>query len=220
MLESIIDGNVTLSAFVLCSLTSAILGLLTAFAFRWRSRTSGSLFLTLALLPMAVQTVIMLVNGNLGVGVAVAGTFSLVRFRSAPGTGREIAAVFVAMALGLAAGMGYIGFAFLFWALASAFLLLLTRLGLGAENGEERTLRITIPENLEYEGLFDDLFSKYTRSAELERVKTTNMGTLYELRYRVLLPGGKVPKAFLDDLRTRNGNLNVSCGRTEIKEQL
>lgn len=220
MLDSIIGSSVTLLTFSACTLCSIVLGLLTALLFRWRSRSSGSLFLTLALLPMAVQMVIMLVNGNLGVGVAVAGTFSLVRFRSAPGTGREIAAVFIAMALGLATGMGYIGLAFLFFILAAGFLLLLMQTGLGTENRGERLLKITIPEDLDYDGLFDDVFAKYTKGAELERVKTTNMGTLYELRYRVFLPGGIIPKAFLDELRTRNGNLNIYCGRVDNKEQL
>ena len=220
MLDSIISGSVTLPGFLLCTCSSAALGVLTALLFRWRSHVTASFSMTLALLPMAVQLVIMLVNGNLGVGVAIAGAFSLVRFRSAPGSGREIAAVFMTMALGLATGMGYLALAFLFWALAALFIGLLTLTRFGAEHDEERTLRITIPEDLDYDGLFDDLLGKYTAGARLDKVKTTNMGTLYELHYTVRLPEGAVKKEFIDALRARNGNLPVSCGRVATKEQL
>ena len=172
------------------------------------------------MLPAVVQVVIMLVNGNIGAGVAVAGTFSLVRFRSAPGTAREIGMIFLAMAIGLATGMGYVALAIFFFLVMAAFVLLLTCLRFGGGNGQERELKITIPENLDYEGLFDDLFQKYTRSARLERVKTTNMGTLYELHYSVVLKGERIPKEFLDELRCRNGNLNIVCGRAASREAL
>ena len=154
-----------------------------------------------------VQLVIMLVNGNLGAGVAVAGAFGLVRFRSAPGTAREIGALFLAMALGLATGMGYIGLAVLAFVILSAALLALNALNFGQRSAMERTLKITIPENLDYDGLFDDLLEKYTTSFALTQVKTANMGTLYELSYLVTLPQETVPKEFLDALRCRNGNL-------------
>ena len=209
MLDSIIPAEgLTLSAFLICTAVSLVLGLGAAFVGSFRSRSTQSFAVTLAILPAAVQVVIMLVNGNLGAGVAVAGAFGLVRFRSAPGTAREIGVLLLAMAIGLATGMGYIGLALL------AFLLV------GERGANERVLKITIPESLDYDGLFDDLFARFTRSHELVRVKTSNMGTLYELEYRVALPGATVPKEFLDALRCRNGNLNISCGRENTRECL
>ena len=167
-----------------------------------------------------VQIVIMMVNGNIGAGVAVAGAFGLIRFRSAPGSAKEIGLVFLATAIGLATGMGYVAIAAVFFAVIALFLLVLTAVGFGAGAADERELKITIPENLDYDGLFDDLFAQYTRSAELERVKTANMGTLYELSYKIVLRDTKGTKAFLDALRTRNGNLNIVCGKPVTKEAL
>ena len=220
MLNSILDGGTTVSAFLICTAVSLILGLGTALVSMYRSKCSQSFAVTLAVLPAIVQVVIMLVNGNIGAGVAVAGTFSLVRFRSAPGTAKEIVGIFLAMTIGLATGMGYLLLAAVLFLIIALALLLLTKLGFGKESPEERILRITIPENLDYDGLFDDLLEQYTRSWSLERVKTTNMGTLYELQYRVLLPGGTMPKALFDEIRCRNGNLNVVCGRENQPEAL
>ena len=155
-----------------------------------------------------VQIVIMLVNGNVGAGVAVAGAFSLVRFRSVPGTAREIGVIFLAMALGLATGMGYVVLAAVFFVIIAAVLFLLTKLGFGTRRTDERLLRITIPENLDYDGLFDDLFATYTTAHTLE------------LQYRVTLRDAQVPKAFLDALRCRNGNLNITCSRELTGEAL
>lgn len=196
------------------------LGVLTALVFLYRSRHSASFALTLALLPMAVTVIIMLVNGNIGTGVAVAGAFALVRFRSVPGTAREIAAIFTAMALGLALGLGYIGIAIGFFLLAAAFTLLLTRLNFGAVSDYEKQMKITIPENIDYEGLFDDLFDEYTVRTDLQRVRTINMGTLFELTYDVVFPRKAVPKAFIDELRSRNGNLNIIIGSHGDREML
>ena len=164
------------------------------------------LWVMLALLPAVVQLVIMLVNGNIGTGVAVAGAFSLVRFRSAPGTAREIGVLFLAMALGLATGMGLLGLAVLAFVLLAGALLGLTALGFGEQKTAARVLKITIPESLDYDGLFDDIFAQYTRRCTLTRVKTSNMGTLYELEYAVLLPEDVPSKTFLDALRCRNGS--------------
>lgn len=220
MLDSIITTQITAQVFAICTAVSLALGLGTALLCMYKSRYTQSFILTLAMLPAVVQVVIMLVNGNIGAGVAVTGTFSLVRFRSAPGTAREIGMIFLAMAIGLATGMGYVALAVFFFLVMAAFVLLLTCLRFGGGNGQERELKITIPENLDYEGLFDDLFQKYTRSARLERVKTTNMGTLYELHYSVVLKGERIPKEFLDELRCRNGNLNIVCGRVASREAL
>ncbi len=159
-----------------------------------------------------MQVIIMLVNGNIGTGVAVAGAFGLVRFRSAAGSAREISMIFLAMAIGLATGMGYFLIVALFFCIVAAFLLLLQRLRFGCEKENVRELKITIPETPDYDGLFDDLFRAYVSEAELERVKTSNMGTLYELDYKVILKDEHKTKAFLDELRSRNGNLNISFG--------
>ena len=220
MLDSIINGSFTTATFFLCTAASLILGLGVALLNGYKSRYSRSFALTLALLPAVVQLVILLVNGNIGAGVAVAGAFGLVRFRSAPGTAKEIAMLFLAMALGLATGMGYVALAGVFFAIAALFTLALTAAGFGESGASERELKITIPESLDYEGLFDDLLKQYTKSWSLERVKTSNMGTLYELDYRVTLRGETAPKAFLDALRERNGNLNIVCGRVAAKEAL
>ena len=221
MLNSIITGTeITVSAFFLCTAVSLLLGLGAALLSMYKSKYSRSFVVTLALLPAMVQIIIMMVNGNIGAGVAVAGAFGLIRFRSAPGSAKEIGQVFLATAIGLATGMGYVAIAAVFFVIIAAFSLLLTATGFGAGAADERELKITIPENLDYDGLFDDLFRKYTRSAELERVKTTNMGTLYELCYKVVLRDARATKAFLDDLRTRNGNLNIVCGKPVTKETL
>ena len=221
MLNSIITGTeMTTSAFLLCTAVSLVLGLGAALLSMYKSRYSQSFVLTLAMLPAVVQLIIMLVNGNIGVGVAVAGTFSLVRFRSANGTAKEIGAIFLAMAIGLATGMGYLALGAAFFAIMAVFTLVLESIGFGAKGADERELKITIPENLDYDGLFDDLFQKYTRRNELERVKTTNMGTLYELCYKIVLRDTHKTKAFLDELRTRNGNLNIVCGKPVEKTAL
>lgn len=219
MLNSILGSELTLVSFLICTAVSLLLGVGTALVSMYRSRTTQSFAVTLAILPAVVQLVIMLVNGNLGAGVAVAGAFGLVRFRSAPGTAKEIGALFLAMAIGLATGMGYVGLAVIAFVIVAA-MMLLTAVNFGGANEHERELKITIPESLDYDGLFDDLFEKYTKSCVLERVKTSNMGTLYELTYRVTLPDDHAPKAFLDELRCRNGNLNIICGREATKDAL
>lgn len=220
MLSSIIGTEITVVTFLICTAVSLLLGLGTAALGMYKSSHSRSFLLTLALLPALVQIVIMMVNGNIGAGVAVAGAFGLIRFRSAPGSAKEIGLVFLATAIGLATGMGYVAIAGVFFLIIAAFAIILTLTGFGAGRSEERELKITIPENLDYDGLFDDLFQKYTRSAELDRVKTTNMGTLYELSYKIVLREARQSKAFLDELRTRNGNLTIVCGKPVTKESL
>ena len=217
MLDSIIiDGSITTASFFLCTAASLILGLGVAWLSTYKSKSSKSFALTLALLPAVVQLII----GNIGAGVAVAGAFGLVRFRSAPGTAKEIAMLFLAMALGLATGMGYLALAAVFFVVMALFTLLLTATRFAESPEGERELKITIPENLDYDGLFDDLLEQYTKSWSFERVRTSNMGTLYELDYRVTLKSERVPKTFLDELRCRNGNLNIVCARIAAKEAL
>ena len=220
MLNSILGTELTLTSFLICTGVSLLLGVGTALVAGYRSRSTQSLAVTLAILPAVVQAVIMLVNGSIGAGIAVAGAFSLVRFRSAPGTAREIAAIFLAMAIGLATGMGYVGLAALLFLILAGAMLALTALRFGQKEDAGRILKITIPEDLDYDGLCDDLFERYTTAHTLEKVKTTNMGTLYELRYRITLRQEPVPKVFLDELRCRNGNLNITCCREETHESL
>jgi len=216
----VIPAVMTVSAFLICLVASLILGLLTALVFSFRSEHSGNLPFALVLVPPIVTLVIMMVNGNIGAGLGVAGAFSLIRFRSAPGTARELSGLFTGTAIGLACGMGYVGIAALFFLIVAVTVLALTLLRFGETSRSFRQLKITIPENLDYDGLFDDIFEKYTTSHDLVRVKTTNMGTLYELTYHINLRGADVSKAFMDELRCRNGNLNIICGRESDKDML
>ena len=209
MFASVLGSQLTFGTFFLCMGTAAALGVLGALVNLYRSRRSESFSMALALIPMAVAMVIMLVNGNIGAGVAVAGSFALVRFRSAPGTGREIAAVFAAMAVGLAAGMGYLAAAALFFVCYAALTLALAHLRFGGADRKLWRLRITVPENVDYTGLFDDVFAARGISAELVRVKSVSMGTLFELTYDAVLPDGTFSRQLLDELRVRNGNLTI-----------
>ena len=220
MFNCVIPAVMTVSAFLICVMAALVLGLLTALVFSFRSEHSGNLPFALVLVPPIVTLVIMMVNGNIGAGLGVAGAFSLIRFRSAPGTARELSGLFTGTAIGLACGMGYVGIAALFFLIVAVTVLTLTLLRFGETSRSFRHLKVTIPENLDYDGLFDDLFEKYTTSHELVRVKTTNRGTLYELTYDINLRGGDVSKEFMDELRCRNGNLNIICGRESDKDML
>ncbi len=202
--------------FILCLMVALGIGLLLAAVYTYRSRYTKSFLVTLAMLPAVVCVVIMMVNGNVGTGVAVAGTFSLVRFRSVPGTAKEIGAIFLAMGTGLITGMGYLGFAVLFAVLLSAVNLLYNHFDLGGRREAlYRVLHIVIPENLDYTGVFDEILGEYTSSHELEQVKTTNMGSLFKLTYNITLLSAGVEKELIDKLRCRNGNLEISVARRE-----
>lgn len=230
MLQSIFSGiydpsiGVTLGTFFITIAVALVLGALMAVVYCFRSQHSRSFVVTLALLPATVSVVIMLVNGNLGAGVAVAGTFSLVRFRSTPGTAKEITAIFLGMAVGLACGMGYPGFAALFAVLMCAVSVLYAVINFGGQPHEQlrRVLRITVPENLDYPNAFDDLFEKYTSRIRLAEVKTTNLGSLNRLTYELTLTKSGTEKEFIDELRCRNGNLEISMSYqpTESRELL
>lgn len=221
MLNSILTGSITWYSLLICTGASLLFGIAAALVYMFRSSYSKSFVVTLALLPAVVQIVIMLVNGNLGTGVAVMGAFGLVRFRSAPGGAKEIGSIFLAMAIGLATGTGYIGIAAVFLFIYSLADILLTVIKFGERSPLEKELKITIPESLDYNGIFDDLFKEYTKKAELVRVKTTNMGSLYELTYNIVVPDISREKEFIDKIRCRNGNLNIVCGRVPVgKEEL
>ena len=207
------DGTFTGSAFGIATVMAFICGLVIAGAYRIRNRYSKSFMITLVVLPAIVELVIMLVNGNLGAGVAAAGAFSLVRFRSAPGRGQEIAGIFLAMAVGLACGMGYIGIAAVFSVAVSGLQLLLGLTRFGAEDKSIRRLRITVPENLDFEGRFETVFRKYLKEFTYDEVKTANMGSIYKLTLSVTLKEGASSRKMLDELRTLNGNLEISLGR-------
>lgn len=205
-------AGITFGNFLLCIGTALVLGVVLALVYCFRTAHSRSFTVTLALLPATVAAVIMMVNGNLGAGVAVAGTFSLVRFRSTPGTAKEIGAIFIAMAVGLACGMGYPSFAVIFALIMCAVSLALTVIGFGGSRNSamSRVLKITVPEDLDYPTIFDDLFRKYTTSVKLVSVKTTNLGSLNRLTYELTMRSGCSEKAFIDELRCRNGNLEIS----------
>ncbi len=221
LFASVISTTVNWQAIILCTLSSLILGAAAAAIYCYKNTYTKSFVVTLALLPAMVQIVIMLVNGNLGAGVAVMGAFSLVRFRSVPGSAREIGSLFFAMALGLATGMGYLGYAVLFLLMIGIANILLYSTSFAAPKLIDRELKITIPESLDYEGVFDDLFEKYTTRHELLHVKTSNMGSLYELCYLVRLKDTGINKNFLDEIRCRNGNLNITCGRlSTVRDEL
>ncbi|MDC7292409.1 DUF4956 domain-containing protein [Butyrivibrio sp. DSM 10294] len=215
--ESIMEsGTITGAGFVTATICSILIGCFIAFMYTLKNNYSKSYIVTLALLPAIVQVVIMLVNGNIGAGIAVAGAFSLVRFRSAPGSGKEITSIFLAMAVGLATGMGYIGIAAIFAVIITVANLILSSLSLNNKASEEKTLKITIPESLDFEGVFDDIFERFTTKADLEEVKTSGMGSLYKLTYKISLRQKASTKAMMDEIRQRNGNLEVSCSRPVI----
>lgn len=213
MLTSIFNmGEFSLAATAAAMLSALALGIVIAGIYRIKGPCGGGFPVILAILPLLVQCLIMVVNGNLGTSVAVMGAFGLARFRSAPGTAREIGFVFFAMAVGLAAGLGFLTLAVLITAVTGAAVLLLDKTRLGSCETSERELRITIPEDLEYAGLFDDLFQTYAKSARLDRVKTTNMGAMYELSFLIELRDVGKEKEFIDQLRCRNGNLTIILG--------
>ena len=225
MLENLFKGLfdtdlttvISVTDFLLCLGTSLVIGLIMAFAYMYRTRYTKSFVITLALLPAVVCVVIMMVNGNVGTGVAVAGAFSLVRFRSVPGTAKEICTLFLAMGAGLIAGMGYLGFALLFTLVLCVMFVLYNRLDFGTKKNSEtfKTLTITIPEDLDYSGVFDDIFSEFTKTHDLIRVKSTNMGSMFKLTYNVMLRDVAREKEMIDKIRCRNGNLEITVSKQE-----
>ncbi len=217
LFDSELTTVISVTDFMLCLGLSLVLGLIMAVSYMYRTRYTKSFVVTLALLPAVVCVVIMLVNGNVGTGVAVAGAFSLVRFRSVPGTAKEICALFLAMGAGLISGMGYLGFAVLFTLIMCGMFLLYDSLDLGAGKKKDlyKTLNVTIPEDLDYTGVFDDIFTEYTIEHNLFRVKTTNMGSMFRLTYDITLKDAAGEKEMIDRLRCRNGNLEITVSRQE-----
>lgn len=221
MFRGIFDTDMTnviaVQDFLLCVGCSLVIGLILAVAYMCGTRYTKSFVATLAILPAVVCVVIMMANGNVGTGVAVAGAFSLVRFRSAAGSAKEIGAIFLAMGTGIVAGMGYLGYAFLVAVLLGGVSLLYHRLDFGAGKKQDRykTMHITIPEDLDYSGVFDKILQKYTTECELVQVKTTNMGSLFRLTYNLTLRSRDQEKEMIDKLRCRNGNLEITVSKQE-----
>lgn len=225
MLDSVFKGIfdtdtvnvISVSDFLICVGCALAIGLILAIAYMYQTRYTKSFVATLAMLPAVVCVVIMMVNGNVGTGVAVAGTFSLVRFRSVPGTAKEIGAIFLAMGSGLIAGMGYLAFAFLFTVILCVVMVFYSQIDFGIQknNAKYKTLHITIPENLDYTGVFEDIFAEYTTVCEMVSVKTTNMGSLFKITYNITLRNPKLEKEMIDVLRIRNGNLEISISNQE-----
>ena len=227
MLEEILNTTTTATTATTISMETALLyaavagllGFVISLGYYKTGRVSKNFIRTLVILPIMVCVVMTMVNGNLGTSVAIMGAFSLVRFRSLQGNSRDIGYIFFAMTIGLTCSMGYLLFALCITVLILAVQLLLTWLRYGESRQHWKDLRVTIPEHLDYSGIFDELFDKYTKEHKLIRVKTTNMGSLYELEYEVILKEEKQEKEFLDEIRCRNGNLTVICGRTDMGEE-
>lgn len=209
-------SSVSLTQFAICTVSSLVLGIVITLCFMYRSHFSKSFALTLTIIPAIVQVVIMLVNGNIGAGVAVAGAFSLVRFRSVPGNAKEIASIFLAMSVGLATGMGCIGIAVAITVIISLVSLIFTFISFGAHSQAERILKITIPENLDYNDIFDDLFATYLKRYELVSVQTSHMGSLFKLTYQIVIKDASKEKEMIDAIRCRNGNLDIVCSKVDF----
>lgn len=212
MLNSILNdtaSNISIISILICSICSLIFGVLISITHKLTSKYNKNFLVTIAILPLLVQSVILMVNGDLGTSIATIGAFGLVRFRSLPGTSKEILIVFFAMAIGLSTGMGHIVFGGLVTIIGCTSILLFNNIKLFEKKECEKILKVTIPENLDYTTIFDEEFQKYTSKVELEQVKTTNMGSLFELSYKVVLNKNINEKAFIDDIRIKNGNLKI-----------
>lgn len=212
-------NTLTLTNILICTFCSILLGFAIAFSYRYEENYSKNFVVSLVLLPTLVQFVILLVNGNLGTSVAVLGTFSLVRFRSVPGTSKEICYIFLAMAIGLATGMGFVGYAILFTFIAIIIFMIMIKVKFAQPIGNQKELRVTIPENLDYTEIFQDIFERYVKTVKLNKVKTTNLGSMYELHYDITLKEANLEKQLIDAIRCRNGNLTVICSRIKITHE-
>ncbi len=214
------SASFTLGNFLICTVVSLILGGIIAASYMKTNQYNKGFVITLFVLPVIVQMVILLVSGSVGTGVAALGAFSLVRFRSIPGTAKEISSIFLAMAVGLATGTGYVGIAILFTLIVCATLLILNLSSFGDQVQTSRYLRITIPENLDYTSVFDDILAEFLTKYEILSVKTVDMGSLFRIDYQVVLKESSNEKELIDALRTRNGNLEISCSRNLIGKEV
>lgn len=223
MFNSILESNsgtLSISTALICMGAALIFGIIIALVHMYSTKCSKNFAITIAVLPLLVQVVIMMVNGNLGTSIAILSSFSLIRFRSMQGNSRELVSIFFAMAIGLAVGMGHIMYAFVFTLITSLALIILQKSNFGMKKNNEKSLKVTIPENLDYTNIFDDIFDKYTNNIELNKIKTTNMGSMFELSYNISLKNNINEKDFIDEIRTRNGNLTVNLGRVSTENEL
>lgn len=216
-------NNIPVESVFICFAVSLLLGVMLAVGYTLKSKYTKSFAISLAILPSVVCVVIMFVNGNIGAGVAVAGAFGLVRFRSAEGTAKEIVAIFIAMCSGLLIGMGYIAFAVLFTLVMSViiFFFNITKFSNVKHPTKEKTLRITVPEDMDYTEGFKDIFKEYTQSYETVVVKTVNKGKMFKIKYDIVLKDVSKDKKFIDELRKVNGNNEIIISnREEIQSEL
>lgn len=225
MLETLISStngdSFTLKNAIIIILSSSLLGLFISFMYNktYKKSSNNDFSITLIMLPVIISIIILLVGNNVARAFSLAGAFSIIRFRSAPASTKEITYVFFSLAVGLTCGMGYIGYAVIFTAILCSLMLLLTRNKLFSDKGKSMNLKITIPENLNYDGVFDEIFKKYTNSYNVEMIRTRDFGSLFELNYSIILKNDINQKNFLDDLRCKNGNLNITltCSEYDIK---
>ena len=223
MLESIFQttaATVSLQNCLICIGVAILLGIVISAVHKATTKTTTNFLLTIAILQALVQVVILLINGNLGTSFAVAGAFSLIRFRSMPGNSKEIITVFWAMTIGLALGMGYVVFSIIVTAIIAILMLIISKVLDRIEGTHTKKLKVVIPENLDYNEVFNDIFSKYTVKQELVKVKTTNMGSTFELTYMITLKDKINEKEFMDEIRVRNGNMLVMIERELVGEEV
>ena len=211
--SSIFTGSLTLGQFMLAIVSSMIMGLILSIVFMYKNTYTKSFITALVLIPAVETVVIMLVNDHLGVGLSVAGSFALIRFRSVKGTAKELVAVFIAMTIGIICGTGYVALAGVFTLLLCFVMFILTVTDFGTENGNHRTLKITIPESLDYEDAFDEILKRYTNSYEPVSIKTLTLGSLFRIEYDIQMKDVSQVKEMIDELRTRNGNLEIMCSK-------
>ena len=217
MLKSIfqesVSSNISLASILICSIVSLILGVAISYTHKKTSRYSKNFLITLSILPVLVQSVMIMVNGNLGTSVAILGAFGLVRFRSMPGTSKEILSVFFAMAIGLATGMGHIVFSIIITILVILAMIIFSKTSIFNQDESERILKITVPDNMDYNHMFDDIFKKYLKHFKVGNIKTVNMGSLFEITYEIKFNEQLNDKDFIDELRVKNGNLKISLSQ-------
>ena len=223
MFTSIIDtssGSASFSSILLCMGVALVLGFVVALIYMLTTeRYTKNFAITLVILPLLVGIVLLSVNGNLGTSIAVLGTFGLIRFRSIPGTSKEISSIFFAMAIGVACAMGQIYYAILFTIVIAIVLVVLSKTSFGVPKPTSRHLKVMIPEDLDYTNIFEDIFKKYTKSHSLQQVKRVNLGSMYLLDYQLELSAPENEKKMIDELRMRNGNLSITCGIQADKNQ-
>ena len=221
LFSSIFTSTFTLGQFLIAVLASMVLGFVVSIYYMFRNTCSKSFVPSLILIPAIECVVIIMINGNMGAGIAVAGSFALIRFRSARGSAKDLTAIFMAMAIGIICGTGYIGIAVLFTLIVCAVGMFLSFAKYGECDGKMRYLKITVPENLNYDEAFEEVLDNYCSSYEIEKVKTLSLGSLFRVDYSIVMKDTSKIKAMIDDLRIRNNNLEIVCGKEAVsKEEL